>query len=84
MQITGLAEDTTYYYVIPAANGTTQSEVLSFITGRNAGTAGEFSAILLNDMGYVKTFTERNWMVKYEANLCHLPVTQMLRVHTST
>jgi len=52
IQITNLAGGQTYYYQIQAANGTTQSDVLSFVTAPVAGTSGEFSAILLNDMGY--------------------------------
>ncbi|OOF93875.1 hypothetical protein ASPCADRAFT_407369 [Aspergillus carbonarius ITEM 5010] len=50
--INDLEPDTTYYYQIPAANGTTQSEVLSFKTGRPAGHPGSFSVAVLNDMGY--------------------------------
>ncbi|KAJ5813604.1 Metallo-dependent phosphatase-like protein [Penicillium pulvis] len=42
----------TYYYQIPAANGTTESEVLSFTTARKAGDPTEFSVAVLNDMGY--------------------------------
>lgn len=52
VQIPNLAQNTTYYYQIEAANGTTESNILSFTTSRNAGSQGEFSAILLNDMGY--------------------------------
>jgi phosphodiesterase/alkaline phosphatase D-like protein len=48
IQITGLAGGQTYYYQILAANGTTKSDVLSFVTAPTAGTDGEFSAILLN------------------------------------
>lgn len=43
---------TKYYYQISAANGTTESDVLSFTTSRPAGTPGEFSLAVLNDMGY--------------------------------
>ena len=42
----------TYYYQIPAANGTTESEVLSFTTARKAGDPKEFTVAVLNDMGY--------------------------------
>lgn len=52
VQITGLAADTTYYYQIPAANGTTQSDVLSFTTARAAGDKTPFNIAILNDMGY--------------------------------
>lgn len=43
---------TTYYYQIPAANGTTVSDVEKFTTARAAGEEGEFSVAVLNDMGY--------------------------------
>lgn len=52
MQLTGLSADTTYYYQIPSANGTTQSQVLSFTTARAAGDSEAFSIAVLNDMGY--------------------------------
>lgn len=52
VQLTGLKEDTTYFYMIPAANGTTASSVMSFKTARAAGTQGPFTALVLNDMGY--------------------------------
>lgn len=44
--------DTTYYYKISAANGTTASGVLSFTTARAAGDPTEFTVAVLNDMGY--------------------------------
>ncbi|EAU36993.1 acid phosphatase precursor [Aspergillus terreus NIH2624] len=47
-----LESDTTYYYQIPSANGTTESEVLSFTTARAAGDRTPFSVAVLNDMGY--------------------------------
>lgn len=52
VQLDHLEFDTTYYYQIPAANGTTASEVLSFKTGRRAGDEREFTVAVLNDMGY--------------------------------
>ncbi|KAJ1559315.1 hypothetical protein HK405_011117 [Cladochytrium tenue] len=52
VQIGGLDHDTTYYYQIPAANGTTTSDVLSFRTARKAGDPRPFTAAVLNDMGY--------------------------------
>lgn len=52
VQITGLKQDSTYYYRIPAANGTTESQILSFITARSAGTPGPFTVAVLNNMGY--------------------------------
>ncbi|KKK21526.1 hypothetical protein P175DRAFT_0478312 [Aspergillus ochraceoroseus IBT 24754] len=42
----------TYYYQIPAANGTTESEVLSFKTAQKAGDKQPFTVAVLNDMGY--------------------------------
>jgi len=51
VQIIGLKDDSTYYYQIQAANGTTESDILSFTTGRAAGKAGEFTVAVLNDMG---------------------------------
>lgn len=52
IQINNLLADTTYYYQIPAANGTTASEVLAFTTARAAGDSTEFTVAVLNDMGY--------------------------------
>jgi hypothetical protein len=64
VQITGLAPDTTYYYSIPAANGTTASDVLSFKTSRKAGTAGSFTVAVLNDMGYTNAQGTQQQLVK--------------------
>ncbi|KAL2864405.1 purple acid phosphatase family protein [Aspergillus lucknowensis] len=52
INIDHLQSGTTYYYQIPAANGTTASDVLSFTTARKAGDHGSFSVAVLNDMGY--------------------------------
>ncbi|KAM0541005.1 hypothetical protein ACHAPJ_013421 [Fusarium lateritium] len=52
VQIDNLKPGTTYYYQIPAANGTTKSDVLSFTTARGAGDEAEFSVAVTNDMGY--------------------------------
>ncbi|KAK4545898.1 hypothetical protein LTR36_002462 [Oleoguttula mirabilis] len=52
VQLPNLAPDTTYYYQIPAANGTTASQVLSFRTARVAGDTTPFTMAVLNDMGY--------------------------------
>ncbi|KID78034.1 Acid phosphatase [Metarhizium brunneum] len=63
VQIRNLSPDTTYYYKIPAANGTTASEVLSFKTAREAGSKRAFTVAVLNDMGYTNaggTFRELN------------------------
>ena len=52
VQITNLQPATTYNYQIPAANGTTESEVLTFTTARQAGDKTSFTVAVLNDMGY--------------------------------
>ncbi|KAK0386965.1 hypothetical protein NLU13_5278 [Sarocladium strictum] len=52
VQISGLKPSTTYYYQIPAANGTTESDVLSFTTAAEAGDKKSFSVAVVNDMGY--------------------------------
>ncbi|PNP74690.1 hypothetical protein FNYG_12026 [Fusarium nygamai] len=52
VQISDLKPGKTYYYQIPAANGTTKSDVLSFTTAREAGDKSEFTIAVLNDMGY--------------------------------
>lgn len=50
VQITKLKPDTTYYYQIPAANGTTASSVMSFKTARPVGDERPFTMAVLNDM----------------------------------
>ncbi|KAI0129758.1 acid phosphatase AphA [Xylariales sp. AK1849] len=52
VQIDNLEADTTYYYKISAANGTTASDTLRFTTGRAAGNSKPFTVAVLNDMGY--------------------------------
>ncbi|PTB62729.1 acid phosphatase [Trichoderma citrinoviride] len=52
VQIANLKAGTTYYYQIPAANGTTASDVLSFKTAQEAGDSSEFTIAVVNDMGY--------------------------------
>ncbi|KAF4978012.1 hypothetical protein FDECE_18280, partial [Fusarium decemcellulare] len=52
VQIDNLKPGTTYYYQIPAANGTTKSDVLSFTTALGAGDESEFRVAVTNDMGY--------------------------------
>ncbi|KAL3472038.1 Metallo-dependent phosphatase-like protein [Aspergillus californicus] len=52
VSIPDLESSTTYYYQIPAANGTTESDVLSFTTAHKAGDRRSFSVAVLNDMGY--------------------------------
>ncbi|KAJ6088418.1 acid phosphatase AphA [Penicillium sp. IBT 16267x] len=52
VEITGLKPSSTYYYKIPAANGTTESQVLSFTTAQEAGAAKDFTVAVIMDMGY--------------------------------
>ena len=52
VQIGGLESGKTYYYQIPASNGTTASDILSFQTAHAAGDKKSFSIAVLNDMGY--------------------------------
>ncbi len=52
VQIENLKPGQTYYYSIPAANGTTASQTLSFKTAHEAGNQKPFSIAVLNDMGY--------------------------------
>lgn len=66
VQLHNLMPSTTYYYSIAAANGTTESDVMSFLTARPAGTSGQFTVAVLNDMGYTNaqgTFRELQRMV---------------------
>ena len=65
VQIGGLKADTTYYYRISAANGTTASDVLSFTTARDVGDSKEFTIAVLNDMGY----TNAGGTLKYISQL---------------
>ena len=61
VQLPNLKAGTTYCYQIPAANGTTASDVLSFTTARAAGDSAQFSVAVLNDMGYTNaggTYTQ--------------------------
>ena len=50
IQISGLKPSTTYYYTISAANGTTESDVLSFTTARKSGDQSAFTVAVLNDV----------------------------------
>lgn len=59
-----LAPGLTYYYQIPAANGTTESEVLSFKTAQVAGDPREFSVAVLNDMGYSNAQGTHKYLVQ--------------------
>lgn len=52
VQITGLKNNTQYFYQIPGGNGTTPSGVFNFTTARAAGDTTPFSIAVLNDMGY--------------------------------
>lgn len=61
VHISGLAASTTYYFQFPSANGTTASQILSFKTAAAAGDSTEFTAVILNDMGYTNAAgTHRN------------------------
>jgi purple acid phosphatase-like protein len=51
VQVTGLQSDKKYHYKILAANGTTESDILTFKTARAAGDSKKFSIAVLNDMG---------------------------------
>lgn len=42
----------TYYYSIPASNGTTASQTMQFKTAPAAGDGEGFTVAVLNDMGY--------------------------------
>ncbi|RMJ20050.1 Acid phosphatase [Fusarium kuroshium] len=64
VEITCLEPDTTYYYQIPAANGTTQSDVLSFKTARPAGDSKGFTALVINDMGYTNAQGTHKYLEK--------------------
>lgn len=52
VQLSNLTAGTTYYYRIPAANGTTASHIMSFKTAMAAGDKSAFTVAVLNDMGY--------------------------------
>lgn len=64
VQLPGLEPDTTYYYQIPAANGTTESDVLSFTTAREAGDKTAFTLALLADMGYTNAQGTYKYLVE--------------------
>ncbi|KAF5648635.1 acid phosphatase [Fusarium sp. NRRL 52700] len=67
VQIEGLQPGTTYFYQIPAANGTTDSAVLSFKTAQAVGDPSQFSIAINNDMGYTNangTYSFMNQAVK--------------------
>jgi acid phosphatase len=55
---------TTYYYQITAANGTTESEVLSFKAALKAGDSEEFSVAVLNDMGYTNAHGTHKYLAQ--------------------
>ncbi|KAE8356387.1 acid phosphatase AphA [Aspergillus coremiiformis] len=64
VSLENLEPGTKYYYQIPAANGTTESEVLSFKTARPAGHRGKFSVAVLNDMGYTNAGGTHKHLIK--------------------
>lgn len=67
VQIDNLKPGKTYYYSIPAANGTTASQTLSFKTAHEAGNQKPFSIAVLNDMGYTNARGTHKYLVQ-EAN----------------
>ncbi|KAF5699699.1 acid phosphatase [Fusarium mundagurra] len=65
VQIEHLQPGTTYFYQIPAAaNGTTESTVLSFTTAQVAGNPSQFSIAINNDMGYTNANGTYHFMNK--------------------
>ncbi|KAL2211080.1 hypothetical protein CC79DRAFT_563797 [Sarocladium strictum] len=64
VQIAGLKPSATYYYQIPGANGTTESDVLSFTTAAEAGDRKSFSVAVINDMGYTNAKGTREQLLK--------------------
>lgn len=70
VQLSNLLPGTTYYYMIPAANGTTASGVLSFTTALVAGDPTQFTVAVLNDMGYTNaagTFKQLQTLIQQGA-----------------
>ncbi|KAL3430510.1 Metallo-dependent phosphatase-like protein [Aspergillus tetrazonus] len=59
-----LKPETTYYYRIPAANGTTESDILSFTTARAPGDKRSFTVAVLNDMGYTNAHGTHRQLLK--------------------
>lgn len=68
VQIGDLKPSTTYYYKIPAANGTTESDVLSFTTAAKAGDKKSFSVAVINDMGYTNAKGTHDQLLKLVDN----------------
>ncbi|KAJ6095311.1 Metallo-dependent phosphatase-like protein, partial [Penicillium sp. IBT 16267x] len=64
VSLPNLESGKTYYYQIPAANGTTESDVLSFTTARKAGDTTEFTVAMLNDMGYTNAQGTHKYLVE--------------------
>ena len=64
VQLTGLKANTEYFYSIPAAGGTTASEVLSFKTAKSAGDGSPFTVAVLNDMGYTNAQGTLKYLVE--------------------
>lgn len=50
--LNSLEPGTTYYYSIPASNGTTASDTMQFTTAPAPGAGQAFTVAVLNDMGY--------------------------------
>ncbi|KAF3399763.1 Acid phosphatase [Penicillium rolfsii] len=64
VSLENLHHGTTYYYQITAANGTTESEILSFKAAQKAGDDQEFSVAVLNDMGYTNAHGTHKYLVQ--------------------
>lgn len=83
VKIGNLTAGTTYFYQIPAANGTTASEVMSFTTAQAAGDSKQFSAVLLNDMGYANAAGTRKQIQKVSSLRCHDKLSENIMNSTS-
>lgn len=68
VQITGLKAGTTYSYMIPASNGTTASDTLTFTTARAAGDKTPFTVAVLNDMGYTNAIGTHKYLAREADN----------------
>lgn len=62
VQLTNLNPGTVYYYQIAASNGTTQSQVMSVKTARQAGDKSSFKIAVLNDMGYTNAIGTHKYL----------------------
>ncbi len=64
VHISGLESGTTYYYQIPAANGTTKSHVLNFTTALAPGDTKPFTIAVIGDMGYTNAAGTFKYLTK--------------------